>query len=68
VRLLLARGDVNPDKSDSSGRTPLWRASSNGREGAVRLLLARDEVGPDRSHYIGQTPLRFASSSGHEGW
>ena len=66
VMLLLARGDVNPDKPDSDGQTPLLWASKNGHEEVVRLLLARDDVNPDKPDNDGKTPLSWASSNGHE--
>ena len=44
MRLLLARDDVNPDKREDYGTTPLQRASINGHEEVVRLLLARGAV------------------------
>ena len=67
VMLLLARGDVNPDKPDSVGRTPLLAASYSGHEGVVKLLLARDDVNPDKLDNDGRTPLWWASDKGHEG-
>ena len=36
VRLLLAQDDVNPDKLDNDGQTPLWWASYRGYEGVAR--------------------------------
>jgi len=65
VKLLLARNDVDPDKPDNGGRTPLWGASSNGHVGVVRLLLARGDVDPNKSGMGGETPLWRASRNGH---
>ena len=56
MRLLLARDDVNPNKPDNNGRTPLWCASVNGHEGVVRLLLARSNVNSDKPDSDGITP------------
>ena len=67
MRLLLARDDVNPDKPDNDGQTPLWVASFYGHSGVVRLLLPRDDVNADKPDNDGETPLRWASSNGHEG-
>ena len=68
VQLLLSRNDVNADKPNNAGETPLWRASQNGYVGVVKLLLARNDVDankPDNRYH--QTPLFRASSNGHEG-
>ena len=45
--MLLERSDINPDKSDMDGQTPLYRATLNGHEEVVRILLRWDEVNPD---------------------
>jgi len=66
VRLLLARGDVNPDKSDNNGRTALWWASYFGNEGVLRLLLARDDVNTNKPANDGTTALWWASYFGNE--
>ena len=42
VKILLDRGDVNPDKPDDDGQTPLSYAAENGREGVVKALLGRE--------------------------
>ena len=42
MKLLLARDDVNPDKPDVCGKTPLCKATHNGHEGVVKLLLRED--------------------------
>ena len=39
LKLLLARDDVNPNKSNRFGWTPLSEAICNGHEGVVKLLL-----------------------------
>ena len=67
VKILLGRGDVNPDKSDNKSRTPLWWAASNGHEGVVKILLERDDVNPNKLDNYGQSPLLFPASNGHEG-
>ena len=38
VKILLERGDVNPESSDNDGRTPLMHAERSGKIGVVRLL------------------------------
>ena len=67
VKLLLERGEINPDKLDNDGRTPLSHAAENGHEGVVKILLGREEVSPDKPDNGGQTPLLYAAESGHEG-
>jgi len=67
VKTLLERDDVNPDKPDKGGQTPLWWAAWNGREGVLRMLLGRDCVNPDKPDSNGRTPLWGAAESGEEG-
>ena len=67
MKILLEREEVNPNKPDNSGQTPLTYAAKNGHEGVVRILLGREEVNPDRTDNEGRTPLSFAAEYGHEG-
>ena len=68
MKLLLARGDADPNKPNNYGETPLLRASENGHEGVVRLLLTRGDVNPGKpDNESGRVPLWWASSNGHEG-
>ena len=46
AKLLLGRGDVNPDKPDNYGQTPLWSAAFK-HEGAVKILLELGGVSPN---------------------
>jgi len=48
VKILLGREEVNPEKLDYCGRTPLSHASQSGYEGVVKLLLEREEVNPGK--------------------
>jgi len=41
VKTLLGRGDVNPNKPDMFGQTPLFCATSRGHARVVALLLSR---------------------------
>ena len=67
VKILLGRGEINPDKPDNDGKTPLSHAGSSGHEGVVKILLEREEVNPDKPDDYGQTPLSRAAWKGHEG-
>ena len=39
MKILLGRGDVNPDKPDMDGLTPLSCVAAYGHEGVVRIQL-----------------------------
>jgi len=66
VRTLLERDDVDPDKADKWGQTPLLWAANNGREGAVRMLLERNDVNPEKADKCGRTPLSLATKNRHQ--
>jgi len=57
VRLLLAREDVNPNRLDEFGRTPISWAAGYGCETMVKLLLARKSVNPNKPDTDGKTPI-----------
>ena len=61
---LLEREEVNLDKLDRSGRTPLSYAAWRGREEVVKILLKQEEVNPNKPSYEGQTPLSYAAQNG----
>ncbi|RPA93312.1 ankyrin [Choiromyces venosus 120613-1] len=67
VRLLLERGDINPESSDKSGRIPLSYAAERGEEGVVKLLLESGNANPDSFDNNGRTPLSYADEWGEEG-
>ena len=46
MKLLLAREDVNPDRLDNDGKTPISWATENGHE-AVKLLLRQKDANPN---------------------
>jgi len=66
VRILLGRIDVNPDRADKCGRTPLSWAAEYGYGESVRMLLERDDVNPNTADKSGRTPLSWAAKNGHE--
>jgi len=57
VKLLLARGSINPNSKDKCGAIPLLLPAECGREAVVELLLARDDVNPDPKSALRETPL-----------
>ncbi|KAE8442846.1 hypothetical protein EG329_002588, partial [Mollisiaceae sp. DMI_Dod_QoI] len=65
VQLLLARGDVNPNLTDSPHQwTPLWYAVAGGHKAIVELLLNNEVVEPDLGGLYGRTPLWCAVERG----
>ena len=69
VKVLLERGDINPEQPDTRyGRAPLSWAAGNGHEGVVKILLERREVNPEQPDTrYGRAPLSWAAENGHEG-
>ena len=67
VKILLGRGDLNPNEPGCYGQTPLWCASKNGHEGVVKILLERDDINPNEPDRYKETPLTCAARNGHEG-
>ena len=67
VKILLGRGDVNPDRPNCFGLTPLLCATRNGHNGVVKMLLRRDDVDPNKQDKNGETPLWRAARNGDEG-
>lgn len=66
VAQLLAKGGVDPDSKDNSGRTPLSWAAFYGQETVVKVLLASGRVDPDSKSKHGQTPLSLATANGYK--
>ena len=58
---LLAREEVNPEKLDDDGDTPLTCAAHDGREGVVKILFEQEGVDPDKPNHAGNTPLSYAA-------
>ncbi len=65
VRLLLARQDVEVNKSAADGATALMLASYKGHVEVVRLLLAHPDVDVNKADASGATALYIASQNGH---
>jgi len=55
--MLLKRADVNPERPDNRGRTPLSYAAQRGSAKVVEILLGREEVNPEQPDNEGRTPL-----------
>lgn len=51
MEILRERDDIDPNKPDEDGHTPLFLA-----EGVVKLLFSMDDVDPDRPNEYGETP------------
>ena len=69
VKMLLERGDVNPDQADTFyGQTQLLWAAENRHEGIVNMLLEQENVNPNQPNTkYSETPLLRAANKGHEG-
>lgn len=63
--MLLAREEVDPDKGNNFGQTPLAYAAKCGHEGVVKALLQRKEVNPNSQTRTGNTPLMQATRGGY---
>ena len=61
MRMLLARNNVNPDRVDKDGETPLSEAALSGYEGNVQMLGARGDVNPDITDKDGRTLLSWVA-------
>ncbi|KAI0014852.1 ankyrin repeat-containing domain protein [Xylariomycetidae sp. FL0641] len=69
LRNMLARKDIDPNKPDQTGRTPLsWAAELNDADhhgNGVRKLLDDARIDPDTPDEIGRSPLSYAAERGH---
>ena len=65
MQVLLDCQRVDATSRSKTGRTALWRASSNGHLAAVKLLLGKG-VDPNLPDNDGVTPLSEASKNGHD--
>jgi len=68
VKMLLERGDVNPELADHEwNQTPLMWVAMQGHEGVVKVFLEREGVNPGQASPVyGQKALYFAAVYGHE--
>ena len=57
IKILLGRDDVNPDKLDRAGQTPLLLAARNRHKGIVKIFLRRDDVNPNKLDEDLESPL-----------
>jgi len=61
MKMLLGWEEVDPNRPDNYGRTPLSWASGYGYVNEVKLLLGREEVDPDKPGNNRQTPQSHAA-------
>jgi len=61
VKIVLARGEVNSDRVEDNGQTPLYHGVRNGHEGAVMILLGWVGSRPDRIDHFSGTLLSHAA-------
>jgi ankyrin repeat protein len=60
VKVLLMRAkDIDPDRQDKEGRTPLSWATARGHTEVVKALLSDGRVDPEQQDNYGQTPLSW---------
>ena len=57
MKILLARCDVNSNRPDKDGKTPLYCAAQDGNEEMVKILLGRGDLNPNRPDENGEKPL-----------
>ena len=62
--LLVHAPDIDPDRQDNYGKTPLSWAAGMGCPEVVKTLLTDDRVDPDRPSNGDLTPLGFAALNG----
>ena len=67
MKVLLTRGDVDPNEPGWSGLTPLCCAAADGHEGVVETLLGWADVDPDKPDDNGRSPVWWAVTRGHAG-
>ena len=58
--------NIDVNKSDKNGVTPLYIASANGRKDIVELLLNMKNIDVNKSEKNGGTPLLIASEDGRQ--
>ena len=58
------REEVDSDRPDDWGRTPLSYATSFRQASVMKILLGREEANPDRPDNHGRTPLWYAAEIG----
>lgn len=66
VRALMEIDDVDINRVDDTGATPLLWAAKNGHGEVVELFLRQQGINPDSPDYYGQTPILHAAENGHQ--
>ena len=65
VYVLLSKSNIDLNRENSVGRTPLLLAAKNGLEKMTSLLLSKG-ANPDSRDDCGRTPLLYAAQIGHK--
>jgi ankyrin repeat protein len=65
VRELLSMPDIDVNKADNDGYTPLYNAALEGYVKMVKMLLKIPNIDVDKANNNGWTPLSCAASSGN---
>ena len=65
VRALLGDSDTDVNETDSTGETPLHKASRAGKLHIITLLLQHDRIVISKGNNNGQTPLHIVSKVGN---
>ena len=66
MKILLGRQEVDPNRQNNDGLTPLMAAAEKGHAPVVKILLGRPDVPHDKPDNRGQTPLMSAYVNGHK--
>jgi len=64
VKILLKREEVNPDRSDNDGWTPLAFAASRGHAGVVKVSLEQEVANPGKPDNGCETQISHAALTG----
>ena len=66
MKVLLTAKDINVNRADEYGYTPLFIASLQGNANTVKVLLAAKDINVNQSNMFGKTPLDTATLNNHK--